>query len=95
MIPPPAARGQPALAGARAHDPVVRRYRASFALLDWRQVPERDPPRPWPGAPPHRAAAYVKALLVKVCEGLAHITDLRACLVEHPPLVLALGFRPA
>src|SRR5438093_8925263 len=95
MIPLPAARGQPALAGALAHDPVVQRSRPFFALLDCRQVPDRDPQRPWPGAPPHPAAAYVKALLVKVCEGLAHITDLRAYLVEHPPLVLALGFRPA
>ena len=51
MIPLPAARGQPALAGALAHDPVVQRYRAFFALLDWRQVPERDPQRPWPEPP--------------------------------------------
>jgi hypothetical protein len=76
------------------HDPVVQRYRAFFALLDWRQVPERDPSRPWPGVPPHPEAAYVKALLVKVCEGLPYSTDLRTFLVEHPPLVLALGFRP-
>lgn len=81
-------------ARAGAGDPLVRRYRAFFALLDWSLVPGRDPTRPWPGPAPHPAAAYVKALLVKVCEGLAYMTELRAFLVEHPPLVLELGFRP-
>ena len=84
--------------GVAAHagvgDPLVRRYRAFFALLDWGQVPERDPARPWPGPAPRPAAAYVKALLVKVCEGLDYMTELRAFLVEHPPLALELGFRP-
>ena len=75
-------------------DPVVQRYRAFFALLDWSVVPERDPRRPWPGTPPHPAAAYVKALLVKLCEGKPFVTDLRTFLVEHPLLVLELGFRP-
>jgi hypothetical protein len=78
-----------------ACDPLVRRYRAFFALLDWSLVPERDPARPWPGPAPHPAAAYVKALLVKVCEGLDYMTELRAFLVEHPSLALELGFRPA
>jgi hypothetical protein len=73
-------------------DPLVRRYRAFFALFDWAQVPERDAARPWPGPVPHPAAAYLKALLVKVCEGLEHMTALRAFLLEHP--ALALGFRP-
>lgn len=75
-------------------DPLVQRYRAFFALLDWTHVPERDPRRPWPGSPPHPHAAYVKALLVKLCEGKRFVTDLRTFLVEHPLLVLELGFRP-
>ena len=62
MIAPPAGPGQPAPAGAPDPDPVVRRYRAFFALLDWGQVPERAADRPWPGRPPHPPAAYVKAL---------------------------------
>lgn len=94
MIPEPAGPDQPRWRGALADDPVVRRYRALFALLDWRQVPERDPRRPWPGSPPHPRAAYVKALLVKLCEQKAYVTDLRRFLVEHPLLVLELGFRP-
>jgi hypothetical protein len=78
--------------GAPAADPVVQRYRAFFALLDWTQVPERRADRPWPGQPPHPRAAYVKALLVKLCEGKPYITQLRTFLVEHPPLVRELGF---
>jgi hypothetical protein len=77
-----------------ACDPVVRRYRAFFALLDWSQVTERDGWRRWPGWPPHPRTAYIKALLVKLCEQKAYITDLRRFLVEHPALVLELGFRP-
>src|SRR5438067_2413600 len=75
-------------------DPVVRRYRAFFALLDWSQVPERDPGYPWPGQRPHPRAAYIKALLIKVCEQQRYITQLRAFLLDHPGLVLEVGFRP-
>jgi hypothetical protein len=75
-------------------DPLVQRYRAFFALLDWDRVLERDPHRPWPGSPPHPKAAYAKALLVKLCEGKRFVTELRAFLLEHPWLVLELGFRP-
>jgi hypothetical protein len=75
-------------------DAVVQRYRAFFALLDWSVVPERAPDRPWPGAPPHPRAAYIKALLVKLCEHKDYITHLRTFLVEHPLLVLEMGFVP-
>ncbi len=94
MVPLPAGAGQPLGADARDHDPVVQRYRAFFALLDWEQVPERDASRPWPGTRPHPLTAYVKALLVKLCEEKQYVTQLRAFLVEHPLLVLELGFRP-
>jgi Transposase DDE domain len=80
--------------GEAGLDPVVERYRTFFALLDWSQVTERDAQRRWPGRSPHPRAAYVKALLVKLCEQKAYITDLRRFLVEHPALVLELGFRP-
>ena len=75
-------------------DPVVHRYRTFFGVLDWSQVPERDSGRRWPGRAPHPRSAYIKALLVKLCEGKAYITDLRRYLVEHPALVVELGFRP-
>ena len=68
MIAMPMALDQRLAPEGRAHDPVVHRYRPFFALLDWDQVPEREATRPWPGAPPHPTAAYIKALLVKLCE---------------------------
>lgn len=95
MVPPPASPDHLAWEEDRDRDPVVHRYRAFFALFDWSQVPERDPARPWPGTRPHPTAAYVKALPVKLCEGRPYVTQLRAFLVEHPLLVLELGFRPA
>jgi hypothetical protein len=75
-------------------DPVVARYRAFFALLDWSVVPGRDPTRPWPGPAPHPPSASVKALLIKLCEHKEYITQVRTFLVEHPLLVLEIGFRP-
>ena len=42
--------------------------------------------------PPHPEKAYIKALLVKKCENLAYVTELRRFLVKHPLLVLELGF---
>src|SRR6266487_3365292 len=76
------------------HDALVQRFRTFFALFDWRVVPEPaiDPSRP--GKRPHPQAAYLKALLLKVAEELTVCTRLRRFLVEHPLLVLELGFRP-
>jgi hypothetical protein len=76
------------------HDEVVRRYRDFFALFDWQQVPERLASRPWPGPTPHPRSAYLKAFLVKIGEGKTFMTELRTYLLEHPLLVLSLGFRP-
>ncbi len=91
---PPGPPGPAPWEAARDRDPVVQRSRAVFALLDWAAVPGRDPRRPWPGRSPHPVAAYVKALLVKLCEGKPFVTDLRTFLVDHPLLVLEVGFRP-
>jgi len=76
------------------HDPVVQRYHAFFALFHWNIVPEActDPSRP--GKRPHPQCAYIKALLLKLEEGFATCTRLRRFLIEHPLLVLELGFRP-
>ena len=78
----------------REHDPVVRRYRAFFAHLDWHAIAAREATRPRPGPVPHPQAAYIKALLIKLCEHKEYITALRSFLVEHPLLVLEIGFRP-
>src|SRR5437868_5025823 len=85
---------QPVRDALASSDPVVQRYRAFFAHLDWAVIPERDAARPWPGPLPHPTRAYVKALLIKLCEHKEYVTHLRAFLVEHPLLVLEVGFRP-
>lgn len=76
------------------HDPVVQRYRRWFALFEWSVVPPRSADRAWPGPQSHPQSAYIKVLLVKLCEGYSSITQLRRFLVEHPLLVLELGFLP-
>lgn len=85
---------QSLIASLQDIDPLIARYRALFSLLDWSLVPERDPHRAWPGSPPHPELAYVKALLIKLCEDKIHITQLHLFLLEHPLLVLELGFLP-
>jgi hypothetical protein len=76
------------------HDPLVQRYRTFFEQIDWSVVPEisQDPSRP--GQRPHPESAYIKAFLIKVYEGLGTCSRLRRFLVEHPLLVLSIGFRP-
>jgi len=76
------------------HDPLVQRYRAFFALFDWSVVPEPVVDPSQPGKRPHPQTAYIKALLLKLQEGLTYCTRLRRFLREHPLLVLELGFRP-
>ena len=75
-------------------DPLVQRYRTLFALFDWSVVPDLPPDPSQPGKRPHPVTAYLKALLLKLEEGLTYCTRLRQFLVEHPLLVLELGFRP-
>ena len=73
-------------------DAVVQRYRALFALLDWSAV---DPvASSGPGRPAHPPSAYIKALLVRIGEHLSSTPRWRAYLLDHPLLVLELGFRP-
>jgi hypothetical protein len=57
-------------------------------------VPDGPTTTPWPGPTPHPVAAYVKALLVKLCEHKAYIIQLRNFSRRAPLLVLELGFRP-
>lgn len=73
-------------------DPLVQRYRACFALFDWSAI---DPPRKrGPGNPGHPKSAYLKAALVRINEHLLTTPRWRAYLLDHPLLVLELGFRP-
>src|SRR3989440_12503841 len=73
--------------------PVVQRYHLLFALLDG--IPADGLASPGgPGRPAHPKSAFAKAFLVRVCEKKASMPALRAFLLEHPLLVLELGFRP-
>ena len=88
------ARDQRVRAARVPSDPVVPRYRACCAYLDWTVVPERDAGHPWPGPLPHPTRAYVKALLITRCAHKEYSTPRRVFLGEHPLLVLEGGFRP-
>src|SRR5207245_2221188 len=83
---------QSTLQHMRDVDPVVQRYRARFALFDWSAI---DPPaKRGPGRPAHPPSAYLKAALVRISEHLHSTPRWRAYLLDHPLLVLELGFRP-
>src|SRR5229473_2748408 len=83
---------QPTMHHLLAADAIVQRYRTLFALFDWSAL---DPPhKRGPGNPGHPKSAYVKALLVRIGEHLSSTPRWRAYLLDHPRLLLELGFRP-
>ncbi len=94
IIPQSTRLDQSTLALLIACDPLCQRVRALFDLLDWSEVPEPTPDPHHRGPRGHSTRAYIQALLLKVCEQLVYCTTLRRYLVEHPLLVLALGFAP-
>lgn len=77
----------------RRQDNIVKRYRAFFAELDWNAI-EPFLKDHHCGPYPHPETAYLKAFLVKIVEEKRYMTHLRTYLIEHPLLVLELGFRP-
>jgi hypothetical protein len=83
---------QSTLAQMRDTDPIVQRYRTRFVLFDWSAI---DPPQKrGPGSPAHPKSAYLKAALVRISEYILTTPRWRAYLLDHPLLVLELGFRP-
>jgi hypothetical protein len=75
------------------HDPLVCDYRAFFALLDWSLVDQwHHQHHSSRGRPSHSLAAYLKAFLVRIREGLCYTTQVRRFLLKHPLLILELGF---
>src|SRR5947199_4587673 len=85
---------QRTLALLMEHDAIVQRYRAMFALIEWQVLPDASPDPSRPGKRPHPESAYIKALFIKIQEGYEYCSQLRRFLVDHPLLVLELGFRP-
>ncbi len=95
MIAESAQLDQHTLALLQKQDALVQRYRALFALIDWTPVERWQQQRDahTTGPHPHPESAYLKAFLVKLCEEKRYQTQVRRFLVEHPLLVLELGFQ--
>src|SRR5438874_1645232 len=84
---------QPTIHSLIDADPVVQRYRRLFALFDWTATSPAATSS-GPGRPAHPPSAYIKALLVRIGEHLSSTPRWHAYLLDHPLLVLELGFRP-
>lgn len=83
---------QSTLAALLDHDPVVTAYRSLFSQLDWSLVTQWEAQQSKRGRPAHPETAYLKAFLIRICEGLIYTSQLRAFLLKHPLLVIELGF---
>lgn len=92
MIPAFVVFDQSTLAALVEHDPLVADYRTFFASLDWSLVDQWQAHRSARGRPAHPEAAYLKAFLVRLREGLLFTSQLRRFLLTHPLLVIELGF---
>ena len=92
MIPASDLFDQSTMAALLEHDPVVQDYRAFFALLDWSVVEHWQHQRSPRGRPAHPESAYLKAFVVRIREGLLYTSQLRRFLLNHPLLVIELGF---
>src|SRR5216683_6947190 len=92
MIPSSVVFDQSTLARMLAYDPVVQDYQAFFALLEWSLVEQWQAQHSSRGRPPHPESAYLKAFLVRIREGLIYTSQLRRFLLNHPLLVIELGF---
>jgi hypothetical protein len=73
-------------------DEVVKGYRSLFALFDWSIVEQWEAEHAGQGSHGHPIAAYIKAFLVRINEGIIYTSKLRKFLLEHPLLVIELGF---
>lgn len=69
---------QSTLAKLIKHDPLIQCYRTFFAVLNWQALHTTRV------RPPHPEIAYVKVLLVKLCEGKPYVTQLRALINFNP-----------
>lgn len=93
MIPVSVRFDQSTMASLLEVDPLVQEYRAFFSLLDW-SVVERWQARRSAccGSHGHPLTAYIKAFLLRIKEGLIYAKQLRTFLLNHPLLIIELGF---
>ncbi len=92
MIPTSGLFDQSVMSALLEHDPVVQHYRAFFALLDWSLVDDFQAQRSPRGRPAYPQSAYLKAFLIRQCEGFMYTSQLHRFLLKHPLLVIELGF---
>ncbi len=92
MIPTSDLFDQSTIAALLEHDPLVADYRAFFSALDWSLVEHWQAQRSCRGRPSHPEAAYLKAFLVRIRQGISTTSALRRFLLQHPLLVIELGF---
>jgi hypothetical protein len=92
MIPSSALFDQSVLTALLDHDPLVQQYRAFFALFDWSVVDRWQAQRSARGRPAHPESAYLKAFLLRQCEGFLYTSQLHRFLLNHPLLIIELGF---
>ncbi len=92
MIPASTVFDQSTMSHLLEYDPVVRAYRAFFALFDWSLLEQWQQRCSSRGRPAHPESAYLKAFLVRINEGLIYTSQLRHFLITHPFLVIELGF---
>lgn len=92
MIPASHFFDQSQMAALLDHDPCVQDYRAFFSLLDWSVVDQWQAQRSVRGRPAHPEAAYLKAFLLRIREGLIYASQLRRFLLTHPLLIIEFGF---
>jgi hypothetical protein len=74
-------------------DEVVQSYRMLFSLFDWSIVERWEASRSGQGSHGHPMSAYIKAFLVRINQGIIYTSKLRKFLLDHPLLVIELGFQ--
>lgn len=92
MIPTSSLFDQSTISALLDHDPLVQDYRAFFSFFDWSRVDDWQAQRSARGRPAHRESAYLKAFLIRQKEGFTYTTQLHRFLLNHPLLIIELGF---
>jgi hypothetical protein len=91
MIPSSALFDQSTMTRLLEHDRLVQDYRRFLALFEWDLVDQ------WPtsaskrGRPAHPLSAYLKALLLRIREGLTYSSHLRHFLL--PPAMISAALK--
>lgn len=93
MIPSSTVFDESVMTQLLTHDPLVQEYRFFFALFDWSVVEDWEAQRSGRGRPGHPLCAYLKAFLLRIQQNVRYASDLRHFLLQHPLLVIELGFR--